>query len=102
MAPQQAQQTQIGAQVFGAQKVFIAERRVLSDGNTVGIQLRTGQNPRVETLDFYLPTKRPFQMRYQIGMPSVSSNMHTHAYLQDADDAEDPQRRAPPLLQLIH
>src|SRR5207245_11521971 len=58
MAAQQAQQTQIGAQVFGAQKVFIAEGRVLSDGYTVGIQLRTGQNPRVETLDFHLPTKR--------------------------------------------
>src|SRR5206468_4982924 len=102
MAPQQAQQPKAGAQVFGAQKVFIAEGRVLSDGYTVGIQLRTGQNPRVETLDFHLPTKRPFQMRYQIGMPAVSANKQRHADLQGDDDADDRQRRSPPLLQLVH
>ncbi len=102
MAPQEAHPPQIGAQVFRANKVFMAERRVLSHGHTVGIQLRTRQNPRVKTFNFHRPSERPFQMCNQVRMHAVRPRQKRHTDLQGDDDEYHRQRRFPPLLQLVH
>src|SRR6266699_3597468 len=102
MTPQEAPQPQTGAQVISAKEVFVAERGVLSNGYTVGIQLRARQNPRVETLDLHLPSKRSFQMRNKVHMHAVGPRQKRHADLQGDDYEYNRQRRFPPLLQLVH
>ena len=102
MASQQAHQTEIGAQVFGAKEVFVAESGVVSNRYAVGIQLRARQNPRVKAFDFHLPAKRSFQVCRQVSMTAMSPDKQRHPNLQGDDGGDNRQRGFPPLLQLVH
>ena len=102
MASQQAHQTEIGAQVFGAKEVFVAESGVVSNRYAVGIQLRARQNPRVKAFDFHLPAKRSFQVCHQVSMAAMSPDKQRHPDLQGDDGGDNRQRKFPPLLQLVH
>src|SRR5258708_21183126 len=102
MAAQQAPPAQTGAQSFGAKKIFVAERGVLPHSYTVGVELRTRQNSRVESFDLHLPAERPFQMNYQICMHAVGPDETRDPTLQGDDAQHDRQRGLPPPLQLVH
>src|SRR5258708_33237102 len=102
MAPQQAHPPQTGGQLFRAKKVLVAERGVLPQSHIARIQLRTRQNPRVETRDIHLPSESSFQMCDQIRMHAVGPHQKRHPGLQGDDDEYHRQRWFPPLLQLGH
>ena len=80
----------------------MAERGILAHGHTVGIQLRTGQNPRVETRDLHGPSECSFQLCHQVGMHAVGPRQKRHPGLKDDDQNYDRHRRFSPLLQLDH
>ena len=102
MASQQTHPPQTGAQVLRTEKVFLAERGVLTHAHTVGIQLRTWQNPHVETGDLHGPSECSFQVCYKVRMYAVGPRQKRHPGLQDDDENYDHQRRFPPLLRLAH
>ncbi len=102
MATEQAHPAQARAHAFGAKKIFVAERGIFADGHTVGIQVRTGQNPHIKTADLHGPPKSSLQMRNQIGMHTVGAHKKRHPDLQGDQQAHHRQRRFPPLSQYGH
>src|SRR5258708_618929 len=102
MALQQASPSQPGTKAVRAKKVFVAKRGIFSDAHAFGIELGTRENPGAETHDLHLASECSFEMRYQVGMHTMSPHQKRRTSLQEDDEHYDSQRWFPPLLKLDH
>src|SRR2546423_9424063 len=62
MAAQQTAPAQTSGQTVRAQKIFVAERRILANGNLFRLENRAGQQEHIEVTNFNASSKRLLEM----------------------------------------
>ncbi len=93
MAAKQAQEAQPRREPVRAQKIFVAERGIFSDGDAVRIETRQREERDRELLHVNAAPKRPLEVRNHGGTDAMRAERHVHAELQhehEEDDADAP------------
>src|SRR6516164_3152466 len=88
VALEQSQPAEPRGHTLGAQKIFVAKRRIFSDGHAFCVQLGNGQNPHGKLPDLDRPAEGSFQVSHQIPAHSTGFQKQCDGGLRDGEQRD--------------